>query len=98
MPLSVGVNPGGLLFHFILFAVFFVVYSFIDFRHHFSRPQDQPDAPDWITRLYFTGVVQFAVSAPGEMAPITPFGRALVWMHITASIAQALTLFSLAFA
>jgi hypothetical protein len=101
-PLAMGVNPGGLIYHVVLFFVFFVIYSSIDFKKHFAVPSDysdpEPENPDWVTRLYFTGVTQYAVSAPGEMVPITPFGRALIWTHITASILQALTLVAMAFA
>ena len=99
-PLALGVNPGGLIYHLALFLVFFTVYSLIDFKAHFALPPDlanpEPQNPDWTTRLYFTGVVQYAVSTPGEMMPVSPLGRALVWTHITASIVQALTLVSMA--
>jgi hypothetical protein len=92
LKLGLGVNSGALLYHLGLFAVFYGVYSLIDFGKHYALPADQTDRPDWVTRLYFTGVVQYAVSTPGEMAPITPLGRTLTWMHITASIVQALAL------
>jgi len=93
--LALVLNPGALIWQAALFLAAFAVYSLIDFGEHFELPPDETGArPDWVTRLYFTCVTQFAISTPGEMFPKTSLGRALAWTHGTASIVQALSLFS----
>lgn len=76
------------VYNLVLFTVFMVVYSFMDFSKHFACAQPITGR----SKLYFT-VLTHTGGGPNDIVPITDVGRVVMGLHVALAWMQLVLVF-----